>query len=143
MIRNITLKDKSSVSLYLSTKLNISLQDAVKKANIIIKSGYPKFLKDDINLQGLCYVESKIINEVKEKFIVILVNNWRLAESFLQCMRWELNGIYYFSIPKHDFLNRTYNKNGIRFLKCDGDKNLYCYKFEKREFHNYKQDDED
>jgi len=117
------------------------LSDAVKKANKIIKSGLTNFIKEGKDLEGVCYVESKLVNDKKEKFIVILVNNWRLAESFIQCLRWELNGDYFLSVPKHDFLNRTYNKNGIRFLRVDGDNNLYISRFEKRFFQSYKAED--
>ena len=60
---------------------------------------------------------------------------------YIKILRWNLKGIYWFSLTKHDFLNRTYNKNGLRFIKCDGDKNLYCYKFEKRQFANFKSED--
>lgn len=143
MIRQISTGDKTSVAIYLAQKLNISLPEANFKANKIIKSGQVSFLKEEKELSGLCYVESRLVNGVKTNFIEIIVNNWRLAESFLQCLRWSLNGIYWFSLPKHDFLNRTLNKSGIRFVKVDGDKNIYNYKFEKRDFFNYKSEDVD
>jgi len=92
-------------------------------------------------LHGVCWIESRLIGEKKEKFIEILCNNWRLAESYIQVLRWNLDGVFYFSLPKHDFLNRTLNKAGIRFVKVDGDKNIYNYKFEKRNFVNYKSED--
>lgn len=141
MIRNITSSDKNSVSEYLIKKLNISPSDAEKKSRKIIKSGLPSFLLESSDLQGICYVETRIINGEKQKFVEILVNNWRLAETYIKILRWNLNGIYWFSLPKHDFLNRTYNKNGLRFTKCDGDKNIYCYRFEKRNFVNFKSED--
>lgn len=141
MIRQISTKDVTSLSVYLSQKLNVSLPDAKVKAKKIVKSGLPAFLLEGKDLQGVCWVESKSVGEKKEKFVEILCNNWRLAESYIQVLRWNLDGICWFSIPKHDWLNRTYNKNGIRFIKVDGDKNLYCYKFEKRNFFNYKSED--
>lgn len=141
MIRPISTKDKTSVAIYLAQKLNISLPEANFKANKIIKSGQVSFLKEEKELSGLCYVEARLVNGVKTNFVEIIVNNWRLAEAFLQCLRWNLDGIYWFSLPKRDFLNRTYNKQGIRYTTCLGDKNIYCYKFEKRNFFNYKSED--
>jgi hypothetical protein len=141
MIRQVSTQDKTSIGLYLSQKLNISIPEGMVKANKIIKSGLPAFMLEGKELQGVCWVESRLIGEKKEKFIEILCNNWRLAESYIQVLRWNLNGIYFLSVPKHDFLNRTYNKNGIRFMKVDGQNNLYCYKFEKRNFFNYKSED--
>jgi hypothetical protein len=143
MIRQCSTKDRTSIAVYLVSKLGISLSDATFKAKRIIKSGYPSFLKEEKNLSGLCYVESRIVNDKKERFVEILSDNWRLAESFIQCLRWKLDGIHYFSLPKHDSLNRTYNKNGIRFLKVDGDRNIYQYKFEKRQFYSFKSEDLD
>jgi hypothetical protein len=141
MIRQISKKDKYSLITYLAPKLNISLLEANVKATKIIKSGLPSLILESKDLQGVCWVETKVIGEKKVKFVEILVNNWRLAEHFIQVLRWNLNGEYWFSIPKHDFLNRTYNKNGIRFMKVDGDRNLYCYRFELRNFYNYKTED--
>lgn len=141
MIRQISTKDRTSISLYLASKLNIALPEANRIANKIIKSGLPSFILESKDLQGLCYVENRKIGDKQEKFVEILVGNWRLAESFLQVLRWNLNGIYYFALPKHDMLNRTLNKNGMRFFKVDGDKNLYNYKFEKRYFQSYKAED--
>jgi len=125
----------------LAQKLNISLPDANIKANKIIKSGLPAFLLEGKDLQGICYVELRLVGDKKEKFVEILCDNWRLAESYLQVLRWNLDGIYWFSLPKRDFLNRTYNKQGIRYMRCDGDKNIYCYKFEKRNFYSFKSED--
>jgi DNA-binding XRE family transcriptional regulator len=141
MIRQASTKDKVSIAIYLAQKLNISLPDANRKANKIIKSGLPAFMLEGKDLQGICWVEFKLVGEKKEKFVEILCNNWRLAESYIQVLRWELDGIYWFSLPKRDFLNRTLNKAGIRFVKVDGDKNVYNYKFEKRNFFNYKSED--
>lgn len=141
MIRKISTKDVISLSVYLAQKQNISLPDAKLKAKKIVKSGLPAFMLEGKDLQGVCWVESRLIGEKKEKFIEILCNNWRLAESYIQVLRWNLNGIYFLSVPKHDFLNRTYNKNGLRFMKVDGQNNLYCYKFELRNFFNYKSED--
>jgi len=141
MIRQASTKDITSIAVYLSQKLNISLKDASIKARKIVKSGLPSFLKEGKDLEGICWVETRLVNEKKEKFIEIYVNNWRLAESFIQCLRWSLNGDYFLSVPKHDFLNRTYNKNGIRFLKVDGENNLYISRFEKRFFQSYKAED--
>jgi hypothetical protein len=143
MIRQISTKDKISLSVYLSSKLGISFSDATKKASKIIKSGFPNLMLESSDLQGVCWVETRIIADKKIKFVEMVVNNWRLAESFLQALRWKLCGEYWFSLPKHDFLNRTYNKQGIRFMKVDGQNNLYCYKFEKRNFFNYKREDEE
>lgn len=141
MIRHCTTKDRTSIAVYLATKLKISLSEANSKAKRIVKNGMPSFLKEEKNLTGLCWVETRIVNDKKEKFVEILSDHWKLAESFLQCLRWALNGIYYFSLPRHDSLNRTYNKNGIRYLKVDGDRNIYVYKFEKREFRSFKEED--
>jgi hypothetical protein len=141
MIRPCSTKDKTSIAVYLASKLGISLSEATIKAKNIVKSGLPNFIKEEKNLTGLCYVEIRTINDKKEKFVEILSDNWRLAESFIQCLRWKLDGIFWFSLPKHDSLNRTYNKNSIRFVRVDGDKNIYNYKFEKREFRNYKSED--
>ena len=141
MIRQISTKDKTSIAIYLAQKLNISLPDANIKANKIIKSGLPAFLLEGKDLQGICYVELRLVGDKKEKFVEILCDNWRLAESYLQVLRWNLDGIYWFSLPKRDFLNRTYNKQGIRYMRCDGDKNIYCYKFEKRNFYSFKSED--
>lgn len=141
MIRKINIKDVNSVAEYLSKKLNISFLEASIKASKIAKSGNISFLKDEKDISGLCWIESKIVKEKKERYIEIYVNNWRLAEEFLQCLRWTINGIYYFSLPKHDTLNRTLNKAGMRFFKVEGDKNIYVYKFEKRNFISYKSED--
>jgi hypothetical protein len=141
MIRKLDTKDKNSCAIYLATKLNISFSEALLKVNKILKSGLPNFLKDERDLQGICWVESRLIGDKKEKYIEILVNNWRLAENFIQILRWNLNGDFYLSIPKHSMLNRTYNKNGIRYLRVDGLNNLYIYRFEKRRFYNNKSDD--
>lgn len=141
MIRNIKANDKLSVALYLSKKLSLSINEASIKIKKIIKSGLPSFLKEDKDLQGVCYIENRIVNDKKEKFIEIFCDNWRLAESYIQILRWNVNGIYWFSLPKHDFLNRTFNKNGLRYVRCEGDRNIYCYKFEKRNFYNSKKDD--
>ena len=141
MIRLISTKDKTSIAIYLASKLNIDLPEANRRANKIIKSGLPSFILESKDLQGLCYVEKRQVGDKQEKFIEILVGNWRLAENFIQVLRWNLDGVYWFSLPKHDMLNRTYNKNGIRFFKCDGEKNTYCYKFEKRNFYSFKSED--
>jgi hypothetical protein len=141
MIRQTSTKDKTSIAVYLSKKLNISLKDASIKARKIVKNGLPSFLKESKDLEGVCWVETRLVNEKKEKFVEILVDNWRLAESFIQCLRWSLDGICWFSLPRHDMLNRTLNKAGIRFVKVDGDKNVYIYKFEKRYFQSYKSED--
>jgi hypothetical protein len=129
--------------MYLAQKLNISLPEASIKAKQIIKSGLPSLIKESKELQGICWVESYIINDKKEKFVKILVNNWRLAENYIQILRWNLNGDYFFSVPKHDWLNRTLNKNGIRFYRVEGTNNLYIGRFEKRNFFNYKKEDID
>jgi hypothetical protein len=139
MIRQTKTSDINNIASYLSSKLKISFLEANIKAKKIVKSGLPSFIIEEKDLTGICYVESKSINS--QKYIEILVNNWRLAEDFIQILRWNLDGIYYLSLPKHDMLNRTFNKNGIRFLKCEGDKNIYCYKFEKRQFFNHKSED--
>ncbi len=141
MIRYCTTKDLTSISMYLAQKLNISLPEASIKAKQIIKSGLPSLIKEAKDLSGVAWIEHRIVNDKKEKFIEILVNNWRLAEEFIQCLRWKLNGIYWFSLPRHDFLNRTFNKNGIRYIRVENDKNIYCYKFEKRNFYSFKSDD--
>lgn len=141
MIKQCTIKDLTSVSEYLSKKLNIPFSEATKQARKIIKSGLPSLILEEKDLTGVCWAEIRLIDDKKFHYVVMLVNNWRLAEKFIQILRWRLNGIYYFSIPKHDFLNRTYNKNGIRFLKCDNDKNVYCQKFELRTFVNHKSED--
>lgn len=141
MIRHCTTKDRTSIAVYLATKLKISLSEANSKAKRIVKNGMPSFLKEEKNLTGLCWIETRLVNDKKEKFVEILSDHWKLAESFLQCLRWKLDGIFYFSLPKYDSLNRTYNKNGIRYLKVDGDRNIYVYKFEKREFRSFKEED--
>lgn len=141
MIRRINSKDKNSLASYFSNKLNINIEDALVKTNKILKSNSTNFIKEERELSGVCWIETRLINDVKTKYIEILVNNWRLAEQFLQCLRWSLNGEYWFSLPKHDFLNRTLNKVGIRFIRVEGDRNIYCYKFEKHYFRNYKSDD--
>ena len=141
MIRKINAKDITSLSIYLSQKLGISISEAKKKASKIVKSGLPNFIKEEKDLSGVCFVETKIINDVKKKFVYIYVNNWRLAENFLQCLRWNLNGEYFFSISRRDMLNRTYNKAGIKYLKIEGDNHLYSYVFEKRNFTSYKSED--
>jgi hypothetical protein len=141
MIRICSTKDKTSIALYLSKKLNISLNDANIKTRRIVKSGLPSFIKESKELEGVCWVETRLVNEKKEKFITILVDNWRLANDFIQMFRWTLDGIYWFELPKHDMLNRTLNKAGIRFVKVDGDKNIYNYRFEKRYFQSFKSED--
>ena len=141
MIRQVSTKDKTSIAIYLAQKLNISLPDANIKANKIIKNGLSAFMLEGKDLQGMCWVELRLIGEKKEKFVEILCNNWRLAESYLQVLRWNLNGDYFFSVPKHDWLNRTLNKNGIRFYKIDGLNNLYIGRFEKRTFYSFKSED--
>ena len=143
MIRLISTKDKTSIAIYLASKLNIDLPEANRRANKIIKSGLPSFILESKDLQGLCYVEKRQVGDKQEKFIEILVGNWRLAESFIQMLRWNLDGDYWFSLPRHDFLNRTFNKNGIRYVRVEGDRNIYCYRFEKRNFFNYKSEDVD
>ena len=143
MIRKCIISDKSSIAIYLASKLNISIVESNRKAKKIIKSGLPAFILEGKDLQGLCWVESRLVGEKKEKFIEILCNNWRLGESYIQVLRWNLNGDYQFSVPKHDWLNRTLNKNGIRFNKIDGLNNLYIGRFEKREFHSFKSEDAD
>ncbi len=143
MIRQISPKDKTSLSIYLIEKLKLTFPEASIKANKIIKNGYTSLMADTRDLQGICWVELRLVGDKKIKFVEILVNNWRLAESFIQVLRWKLNGEFWFSLPKHDFLNRTYNKNGIRFMKVDGSNNLYCYKFEKRQFFNVKREDDE
>lgn len=141
MIRKWNINDKSSITIYLASKLNISISEANRKVNKILKSGVPAFILEGKDPQGICWIEQRIIDNKKENFIEILCNNWRLAEDYIQILRWNLCGMYWFSLPKHDFLNRTYNKNGIRFMKVNGQNNIYCYKFEKRNFFNYKSDD--
>jgi hypothetical protein len=141
MIRRINSKDKNSLASYFSNKLNINIEDALVKTNKILKSNSTNFIKEERELSGVCWIETRLINNIKTKYIEILVNNWRLAEQFLQCLRWSLNGEHWFSLPKHDFLNRTLNKAGIRFIRVEGDRNIYCYRFEKRDFRNYKSDD--
>ena len=144
MIRRIVKSDKNSITEYLANKLHISLPEAMIKAKKIIKSGHISFLKDDKDVTGICYVEKRQLGDKQENFVEILTNHWRLAEAFIQCLRWQLNGICYFSLFKHDSLNRTLNKNGIRFLKCEGDRNIYWYKFEKINFQSFKiEDNED
>lgn len=143
MIRNATTKDITSIATFLSNKLNLSLHDAVKKAKKIVKNGLPSFLKEEKDLTGVCWVEKRIVNNVPQKFVEIHVKNWRLAEDFIQCLKWSLNGEYMFLIPRKDMLNRTYNKAGIKYLKIEGDNHLYSYRFEKREFRNYKSEDLD
>jgi hypothetical protein len=143
VIRQASTNDKTSIAVYLSKKLSISLPDANIKTNRIIKSGLPSFIKEGKDLDGVCWVETRLVNDKKEKFVEILVDNWRLAESYIQVLRWNLDGIYYFSLPKRDMLNRTYNKQGIRYMRCEGDRNIYCYRFEKRNFFNYKSEDND
>ena len=143
MIRQISTGDKISIAIYLASKLNIDLPEANRRANKIIKSGLPSFILESKDLQGLCYVEKRQVGDKQEKFIEILVGNWRLAESFIQVLRWNLDGDYWFSLPRHDFLNRTFNKNGIRYVRVEGDRNIYCYRFEKRNFFNYKSEDVD
>jgi hypothetical protein len=141
MIRHSNTKDLTSISMYLAQKMNISLPEANAKAKKIVKSGLLSLIKESKDLLGIVWIEYRIVNNKNEKFVEILVNNWRLAEEFIQCLRWNLDGEYYFVLPKHDFLNRTYNKNGIRYLKCDGDKNIYCQRFEKRNFYSFKSED--
>jgi hypothetical protein len=141
MIRKIKSEDKSSLIIYFASKLNISVSDAAIKVLKIIKNGLPSLILESKDIQGVCWIEKRAIGDKKEKYIEILCNNWRLAESFLNMLRWQLSGEYWFSLPRHDFLNRTLNKNGIRFVRVEGDKNIYSYKFEKREFRNYKLED--
>jgi len=141
MIRQISKKDKTAIEFYLSTKLRLSFLEASVKTRKIIKSGLPALIMESKELQGICWAENRIVDDKKVKYIEILVNNWRLAEAFIKILRWNLNGDYYLSIPKHDFLNRTYNKNGIRFLKVNGKNNEYITRFEKRTFYNFKKDD--
>jgi hypothetical protein len=143
MIRKATIKDITAIALFLSNKLNLPFKETVVKARKIVKSGSPNFLKEEKDLTGVCWVEKKIVNNAPQKFVEIHVTNWRLAEMFLQCLRWELNGDYYFLIPRRDMLNRTYNKNSIKFLKIEGDNHLYSYVFQKREFRSYKSEDLD
>jgi len=143
MIRNWKQQDVSALSLYISKKLNVPISEATLKARKVIKSGLPSFLKEESDLTGVCWIEARVIDGKKLKFIEILANNWRLAEDYIQCLRWEIHGEYYFSVPRHDSLNRTYNKNGIRYLRVEGDKNIYVYRFERRNFVSYKSEDND
>ena len=141
MIRNISSKDKLVIADYLVSKKGISFLEANKIVKNILKGGRVSFIKENKECEGICYIYTKEINGEKLKFIEILVNNWRLAENYLQMLKWSLNGVYFFSLPKHDFLNRTYNKNNIKFLQVDGQNNIYSYKFEKRQFFNFKRED--
>lgn len=141
MIRKISTKDITSIAIFLSNKLNLSLNDSLIKAKRIVKNGLPSFLKEEKDLTGVCFVETRLVNDVKKKFVEIHVKNWRLAEEFLQCLRWTLDGEYNFSIPRRDMLNRTYNKAGIKYIKIEGDNHLYSYTFQKREFRSYKSED--
>lgn len=141
MIRHATTKDITSIATFLSNKLNLSLNDAVKKAKKIVKNGLPSFLKEEKDLTGVCWVEKRVVNNVPQKFVEIHVKNWRLAEDFIQCLKWSLNGEYMFLIPRKDMLNRTYNKAGIKYLKIEGDNHLYSYVFQKREFKSFKSED--
>ena len=143
MIRNATTKDITSIATFLSNKLNLSLNDAVKKSRKIVKNGLPSFLKEEKDLSGVCWVEKRVVNNVPQKFVEIHVNHWKIAEDFIQCLKWSLNGEYMFLIPRKDMLNRTYNKAGIKYLKIEGDNHLYSYRFEKRIFRNYKSEDLD
>ena len=143
MIRNATTKDITSIATFLSNKLNLSLTDAVKKSRKIVKNCSPSFIKEEKDVSGVWWVEKRIVNNVPQKFVEIHVKNWRLAEDFIQCLKWSLNGEYMFLIPRKDMLNRTYNKAGIKYLKIEGDNHLYSYRFEKREFRNYKSEDLD
>lgn len=143
MIHHITNKDKVLVAEYLVKKLDIPFKDAIIKTQKIIKSGLPSYIKDEKNLSGVCWVEIRTVNNIKQKHVEILCDNWRLAELFLKVLKWDLNGDYCFSIPKHHFLNRTYNKQGLKFFKCNGNNNDYIMKYEKRNFYLIKSDDED
>lgn len=143
MIRHCTTKDRTSIAVYLATKLKISLSEANSKAKRIVKNGMSSFLKEEKNLTGLCWVETRIVNDKKEKFVEILSDHWKLAESFLQCLRWALNGDYYFAAPIHDSLNRTFNKHGLQFIKVNDKFNVYIGRFEKRVFKSFKSEDID
>src|SRR4030067_3737377 len=101
MIRKISSSDKVAIAVYLSNKLNISLSEANAKTRKILKNGL-SFIKEEKELTGICWVEPRLIGEKKEKFVEIVVNNWRLAEDFIQVLRWNLNGLYFFALPKHD-----------------------------------------
>jgi len=143
MIRLITKQDKSSIIEYLSKKLVISEQQAALKTNKLINRGLPFFIKELKNIEGICWVEHLTIDEKKVRKLFFLVDNWRLAEDLIKLLRWNLNGDYVIEIPKHDFLNRTLNKNGFRFSHIKDNYNVYNYRFEKRTFHNSKLEDND
>lgn len=143
MIRPFHKTDKIAIADYLSKKLNLSMSDANLEAHKILKSKTQGFIKEDINLEGLCWIDKKIINEKPVKRLTFLVNNWRLAEDFIKLLRWNLSGEYIVECPKHDFLNRTLTKNGFRFLRLEDNKNVYNFRFEKRSFTNYKSEDND
>lgn len=141
MIRLIKKEDTLSIVEYLLKKLAITPQEAKVISRKIVKSGLPSFLKDSKSLEGICWMEKSILNEKPIKKLNFLVDNWRLAEDFIKILRWNVNGEIIIDIPRHDFLNRTLTKNGFRFLKLENNRNVYNYRFEKREFHNIKSED--
>jgi hypothetical protein len=141
MIRNLQPKDELNFITYYSSKTNCSLKDAKYQFKQIIKSGLPALIKEESILTGVCWIENRIVEEKKIKHLNFLVNNWRLAEAFLQVLRLNYNGKVIVELDKRHFLNRTLNKHHFNFLKLDNDKNIFEYKFEKRAIFT-KSDDE-
>jgi hypothetical protein len=135
MIRNLQPKDELNFITYYSSKVNCSLKDAKHQFKQIIKSGLPALIKDESTLSGVCWIDSRKVEDKKIRYLNFLVNNWRLAEAFLQVLRWNYNGEVIVELDKHHFLNRTVNKNRFIFLRTENNKNIFKYTFIKREIY--------
>lgn len=135
MFRRINSTDKLNFIEYYSKKNNCSLKDSSYKFNKILKSGLPAIILNDKECKGICWIESIIINEKKVKLLSFLVDNWRVAESLIQILKWNFHGTVVVELEKHHFLNRTLNKNRFQFTHIKDNKNCYIFNFEKREFY--------
>jgi len=135
MIRNIITKDKYNFLDYYSKQLNVSFKEAEIKFNKILKNSSAKLILVNKDVEGICWTEK---DDSKKKHLFLLVNHWKIAESFIQSLRWDLSGEYEINIPKYHFLNRTLNKNGFKFYKVDDKNNYYKYTFIKRILTNAK-----
>lgn len=135
MIRSIKQKDKCDFITAYIYHNRCSPDEAKLKFNHIIKSGLFNLILEDKNISNFCWLEHKVINDKKNKYLYFLVNHWKVAESFINMCRWNINGEIWVELPKHHFLNRTLNKQNFKFIKVENNKNIYNYTFIQRKFY--------
>lgn len=135
MIRSVKSKDMSSFITTYSYHNHCSYLESKSKFNTLIKSGLFALVLEDKSVDNFCWVENKIVNEKKIKYLYFLVNHWKVAESFINMCRWNINGEIWVELPKHHFLNRTLNKQNFKFIKVEDNKNIYNYTFIQRKFY--------